>query len=55
VAISQLSDVLLQAVSDAKISFVKVYTDPERSVEISYSQHPETGNTLAFMILTLGN
>lgn len=49
VSISQLSDALFQSVPDAKISSVKVYADPERSVEISYSQHPEAGNTLAFM------
>jgi uncharacterized iron-regulated membrane protein len=49
VSISQLSDALLHSVPDAKISSVKIYADPERSVEISYSQHPEAGNTQAFM------
>jgi uncharacterized iron-regulated membrane protein len=49
VPIHELTDEVIRKVPDATISGVKVYTDPHRSVEITYTQNPEAGNTLAFM------
>jgi uncharacterized iron-regulated membrane protein len=49
VPIHQLTDEVVRQVPDATISGVKVYTDPDRSVEITYTQNPEAPSTQAFM------
>jgi uncharacterized iron-regulated membrane protein len=49
VPIHELTDEVIRKVPGATISGVKIYTDPHRSVEVTYTQNPEAGNTVAFM------